>query len=232
MNTVELQQRFLAAQRYNEFFAAQAMWDTNQARAIVFSRPAWRSREAAYSVAMYLPNDGAYVAVERSLDTVLAVMHRHGYTDEQWQCDGQTYHDYIAPIDQDPLWNADYGVIRQSGLQSKVTFKPETITISVQKDGGEPFKQDREAHVAYMDGKRVGLAYLTNTDEDGELCYGITHLASGLDVCTQYSVGDEKAVQKWIELCLEFADWTGEKPRLTSTKHVFKYAVIGALHEA
>jgi hypothetical protein len=119
-----------------------------------------------------------------------------------------------------------------NATEQKVTFKQETIAISVQKKDSEPFKQDRQMQVAYVDGKRVGLAYLPDTDEDGEAVYSITHLATGLDVCAQYSVGNEEAVQKWIELCLEFADWTGEKPRIISTKHMFKYAVIGALHEA
>jgi hypothetical protein len=118
-----------------------------------------------------------------------------------------------------------------NATEQKLTFKQETITISVQKDG-QQFKQDRQAYVAYKDGKRVGLAYLIGEDEDGEAIYSITHLATGLDICARYSVGDEKAVQKWIELCLEFADWTGEKPRFVEEKQAFKYAVIGALHEA
>jgi hypothetical protein len=233
LNTTELQQHFSTAQQANEFTAARTIWNTNQIRACVFFRPAWRTREAAYSFALYLPDDGAYIAVEQSLDAVLAVLRRYDYTDEQWQdVDRLGCHHHIAPVDEERLWNAGYGVISQRGLQPVVTFKPETITISVQKDGGEPSKQDQKAYVAYQNGRRVGLAYLLKVDEDGEPVYSITHLASGLDVCAQYSVGDEEAVQKWIELCLEFADWTSDVPRFTSTKQAFKYAVIGALHEA
>lgn len=119
-----------------------------------------------------------------------------------------------------------------NATEQKLTFQQETITISVQKDGSEPYKQTLDAFVAYRDGKRVGLAYTLLIDESGDPYYNITHLASGLDICAQYSVGRETDAEKWIEQCLQFADWTGDAPHFTSTKQAFKYAVIGALHEA
>ncbi len=126
MNLSELgiQLHMFASAAANIFYAARCAWPGNvgysdQTHGIVFYRPSWKKRVASYSVAMYeqhpLPVRMAYVAVERSFEDVLVRMRVCGYTGESWEeLTRENHHHYIAPIDQEGLWQADYGVVRRN----------------------------------------------------------------------------------------------------------------------
>jgi hypothetical protein len=191
LNQTELQQRFNHAQQENEFFAAQAMWDSNQARACIFFRPAWRTREAAYAFAMYLPDDGAHVAVEQNIQAALTVLRRHGYADEQWQdVDRLGCHHNVAPIDEERLWNAGYGVIRQSGL-----WRDTTITLA----GIGTSHPGKELVGA-------GLGYWIGKDKGEPTFYAPTHILSGYkaSAATFYS---EDICKQFMTALAELMNW-------------------------
>ncbi len=120
-----------------------------------------------------------------------------------------------------------------------ITYQEETITIKMRKveetskDHYEFVQQERLVQVAYIDGSPTGLAYYTCLDGDGETVYSLTHVPTGCSVLgNEYDMGCAQALKHWIELCLEFADWTGPVPQIISTRKVLKYATIGAREEA
>lgn len=115
-----------------------------------------------------------------------------------------------------------------------ITYKEETITTRAKKIEDEAYAQHEcIAKVAYLDDKPTGLAYHTSVDSAGEHVYSLTHVPSGAAVLgNTYDMGSEKAMKHWIELCLEFANWTGQRPIIISTKHAIKYAAIGAFEQA
>ncbi len=113
-----------------------------------------------------------------------------------------------------------------------ITYEPGSLLILVQKEDEPPFQQEREALVAQRDDLSTGLAYLSHTDDDGEVSYSVTHIASGVDLCSWWTAETEEEVQKWIKALLELADWNGKMPRATAPAlKLLRYAVIGLVYE-
>lgn len=125
-------------------------------------------------------------------------------------------------------------------MNSTITYEPGTISLTVvppeqrnlPRAQQTPYKHEQEATIAYDDSIPTGLAYITHCSDDGELSYGITHIASELDLCTFWEASTEEEVQKWITELLKLADWTERKPRPTANPiHLLRYAVIGVLYD-
>lgn len=121
----------------------------------------------------------------------------------------------------------------------KVEYKEEFITIKMRrveepvKDQFEFAQEQRSAFVAYVDGKATGLAYYTYPDGDGDTVYSLTHVPTGCSLIgNEYDMGSKEPMEHWIELCLAFADWTGDRPVISKLSTALKYATIGAREEA
>lgn len=112
-------------------------------------------------------------------------------------------------------------------------YKKEMITLKLKDEQtNEQISRQQEAMVAFTDtGEKIGLAYITHVDDDQDVHYSVTHIASGLDAGLGYRTASPEKVEDWIERLTTLAVWT-DFPVITDAKSALKYALIGAWWEA
>jgi hypothetical protein len=108
-----------------------------------------------------------------------------------------------------------------------IQFVPSPITITVKQDG-----HISEQTVDGMLAESTGLAYLLDSDDEGQPHHSIIHVASKSDLGSPWGMGDEHDAQTCIALLDVCMDWTPFFPRVRSQKGLailMNVVTIGAI---